>query len=132
MDDIGTCLTPVPACKSIASPNQWLHNMAVMLPTIVSILAGNGLVLTWSSVAILLLCYVVLVRSLRYRRRDTIRSSFRRGARPLSSMTTNEAYAIMSDLQELEFPYSFGKARTISLLKVSGTSTTLEALSHCG
>jgi hypothetical protein len=33
-------------------------------------------------------------------------------------MTTKEAYDIMTQLQELEFPYAFNKARVIALLKV--------------
>ncbi|EKG16658.1 hypothetical protein MPH_06112 [Macrophomina phaseolina MS6] len=38
-------------------------------------------------------------------------------------MTTQESYDIMTQLQELEFPYAMGKARTISLLKAGGIPT---------
>jgi hypothetical protein len=33
-------------------------------------------------------------------------------------MTVTEAHAIMAQLQELEFPYAFAKARRMALLKV--------------
>ena len=69
--------------------------------------------------AVLLCSYVVLVRAHRYRRMEVIRGPFARGKRPLSSMTTKEAHEIIAQLQELEFPSAFAKARRIALLKVS-------------
>lgn len=68
---------------------------------------------------LLLLGYVVVVRKLRFRRRDEIAALFKN--RPLSSMTTQESFDIMKKLQELEFPYSFRKAQKIALLKVGMT-----------
>ncbi|KAL7624942.1 hypothetical protein AAE478_004156 [Parahypoxylon ruwenzoriense] len=70
-----------------------------------------------------LLGYVVLVRFLRYQRADEMARPFGEGKRSLSSMTTDEAHTIMSNLQELEFPSAFTKARTISLLKAGGIPT---------
>ena len=62
--------------------------------------------------------YLLVVRMSRNQRRDYLESSFANAKRPLSSMTTSEAYDIMTQLQELEFPYAFNKARQIALLKV--------------
>ena len=62
--------------------------------------------------------YMILVRILRYKRMVHISAAFVHGGRELSSMTTDEAHEIISQLQELEFPYAFGKARKIALLKV--------------
>ena len=76
-------------------------------------------------VAILVVAYLVLVRSLRYRRANKIVSPFTRGQRPLSSMTTQEAFNIMTQLQALEFPYAINKARSVALLKVTSRTTSL-------
>jgi hypothetical protein len=40
-------------------------------------------------------------------------------------MTTEEAHSIMTQLQQLEFPYAFNKARKIALLKVCLSSLLL-------
>lgn len=76
---------------------------------------------------LLLSTYLLLVRSLRYQRAKNIKFTFEIRRRPLSSMTTKESYEIMTQLQELEFPFAMGKARTISLLKVDTLPLTLEA-----
>jgi hypothetical protein len=39
-------------------------------------------------------------------------------------MTTQEASAIMNQLQSLEFPYAMNKARSIALLKVNSEMPT--------
>ncbi|KAH8668250.1 hypothetical protein BGZ60DRAFT_376511 [Tricladium varicosporioides] len=78
---------------------------------------------TYYSLATVLLAYLFLVRYLRYQRRDRINSSFGSGTRPLSSMTTGEAYNIMTELQQFEFPHAFNKARKIALLKAGGIPT---------
>jgi heme/copper-type cytochrome/quinol oxidase subunit 2 len=67
--------------------------------------------------------YLVLVRLLRYRRANQIASPFSNGRRPLSSMTTQEAFDIMTTLQSLEFPYAMNKARSVALLKASIPTT---------
>lgn len=73
----------------------------------------------WSlTIAIALSSYMALVKLLRYRRMAKIEAPFTLGKRELSSMTIKEAHEIMTQLQELEFPYAFAKARQISLLKV--------------
>ncbi|KAI1390196.1 uncharacterized protein F4822DRAFT_228497 [Hypoxylon trugodes] len=78
----------------------------------------------WSSLAIPIFAgYLLLVRLLRYQRADSISSEFGPGKRPLSSMTTQEAFSIMQQLQQLEFPHSMSKARTVALLKAGGIPT---------
>lgn len=62
--------------------------------------------------------YLTLVRLLRYKRNNRIVSPFAENKRPLSSMTTQEAFEIMTQLQSLEFPYAMNKARSVALLKV--------------
>ncbi|CEN61553.1 hypothetical protein ASPCAL08207 [Aspergillus calidoustus] len=75
-------------------------------------------------VAILgLVGYVALVQVLRYRRMAKIQAPFANGTRPLSSMTVEEAHAIIAQLQELEFPRAFCKARRMALLKAGGIPT---------
>ncbi|CAN9177907.1 unnamed protein product [Alternaria alternata] len=69
------------------------------------------------------LIYLALVRWLRYKRMDRIASPFANGKRPLSSMTTQEAFEIMVQLQALEFPYAMNKARSVALLKAGGIPT---------
>ncbi|KAK2768579.1 hypothetical protein FQN54_000435 [Arachnomyces sp. PD_36] len=80
----------------------------------------NNSGLTAAVVLVALTSYMVLVRRLRYRRMMKIEAPFAPGKRRLSSMTVKEAHEIMTELQELEFPYSFAKARTIALLKSGG------------
>ncbi|KAL6912554.1 hypothetical protein FSST1_010314 [Fusarium sambucinum] len=72
---------------------------------------------------LLAVCYSVLVQALRYRRKAQIEASFASGKRPLSSMTAKEAYNIITQLQLLEFPYAFEKARKMALLKAGGIPT---------
>jgi hypothetical protein len=66
-----------------------------------------------------LVAYATIVRCLRYRRKAAIEAHFADGKRSLSDMTTKEAHEIIAQLQLLEFPYAFGKARKIALLKVT-------------
>ncbi|KAL5441337.1 hypothetical protein PMIN06_009389 [Paraphaeosphaeria minitans] len=67
--------------------------------------------------------YILLVRYARFRRAKSIASPFADGGRALSSMTTQEASAIMNQLQSLEFPYAMNKARSVALLKAGGIPT---------
>lgn len=69
--------------------------------------------------------YLALVRWLRYKRTNRIASPFADGKRPLSGMTTQEAFEIMTQLQSLEFPYAMNKARSVALLKVCGSTPVL-------
>ncbi|KAJ9426002.1 hypothetical protein QL093DRAFT_2586368 [Fusarium oxysporum] len=62
-------------------------------------------------------------RFLRYRRKIAIEANFTSGKRSLSGMTTKEAHDIIAQLQLLEFPYAFNKARKIALLKAGGIPT---------
>jgi hypothetical protein len=70
------------------------------------------------AIFIALVGYIALAKLLRYRRMAKIEAPFANHRRPLSSMTVTEAHAIMAQLQELEFPYAFAKARRMALLKV--------------
>ncbi|KFY43048.1 hypothetical protein V494_02122 [Pseudogymnoascus sp. VKM F-4513 (FW-928)] len=79
-----------------------------------------------------LLAYLLLVRFLRYRRADKLKYGFGHGGRALSTMTTQEASHIMTQLQELEFPYAFGKARKIALLKAGGIPTMSKLFAATG
>ncbi|OTB08304.1 hypothetical protein M426DRAFT_263555 [Hypoxylon sp. CI-4A] len=74
--------------------------------------------------------YLTLVRHLRYRRKESIEARFL--TRPLSSMTTKEAHEIIAQLQELEFPYAFAKARRIALLKAGGIPTMSKLFAATG
>ena len=67
-------------------------------------------------VGIPLFAYLYIVRRRRYARAHKISRAFE--SRPLSSMTLKEAYAIIEELQTLEFPTAFDKARAYALLKV--------------
>lgn len=71
-----------------------------------------------SLVAMALLSYLILVRNLRYRRMKSIEALFTVDNRALSSMTVEEATKIINNLQRLEFPSAFAKARRMALLKV--------------
>lgn len=74
----------------------------------------------YTLVALAISSYLILVRCLRYRRAEKIRAGWGDGPgkRPLSSMSGEDAFKILLELQELEFPASFHKARAVALLKV--------------
>jgi hypothetical protein len=67
---------------------------------------------------IVAIAYMLLVRAVRFRRATSMQAAFGPGKRSLSSMTRKEAFDIMTQLQELEFPSAMAKARTLALLKV--------------
>lgn len=71
-----------------------------------------------AAVAIGILSYLLLIRSMRYRRMENLQRPFKHDQRPLSSMTAEEAHQIVNCLQRLEFPSAFSKARQMALLKV--------------
>ncbi|CRG92046.1 hypothetical protein PISL3812_09101 [Talaromyces islandicus] len=75
------------------------------------------------AIVLVLIGYIALVGLLRYRRMTRIEAPFTLGKRQLSSMTVKEAHEIIAQLQELEFPYAFAKARQIALLKAGGIPT---------
>lgn len=70
------------------------------------------------TIAIVFISYIALVNLLRYRRMAKIEAPFTAGKKDLSEMTVKEAHDILNQLQELEFPHAFAKARKIALLKV--------------
>lgn len=76
---------------------------------------------TWgyyhSAAAIAVTIYLLMVRGLRYRRMSDIERPFTKGGRPLASMTVEEAHSIVNQLQLLEFPRAFAKARQIAQFK---------------
>lgn len=67
--------------------------------------------------------YLVYIQRYRFKRKDRLSDPFGRNRRDLSSMTLNEAYAIIEELQTLEFPTAFDKARAYALLKVRSVIT---------
>ncbi|GLA63050.1 hypothetical protein AtubIFM54640_004187 [Aspergillus tubingensis] len=79
--------------------------------------------LTTSITILALTIYLTLVQHLRYQRKTAIEAPFTTNKRPLSSMTIEEAHTIITQLQELEFPYAFAKARRMALLKAGGIPT---------
>ncbi|KAK2939766.1 hypothetical protein FoTM2_002986 [Fusarium oxysporum f. sp. vasinfectum] len=85
------------------------------------LLINNGYMLFMALFA--LAAYATRVRFLRYRRKIAIEANFTSGKRSLSGMTTKEAHDIIAQLQLLEFPYAFNKARKIALLKAGGIPT---------
>jgi hypothetical protein len=84
--------------------------------------ATGLLYILWSkhrvTIAIVFVSYIALVNLLRYRRMAKIEAPFTAGKKDLSEMTVKEAHDILNQLQELEFPHTFAKARKIALLKV--------------
>ena len=70
------------------------------------------------TIVIALTSFMALGRLFRYRRMAKIEAPFTNCRRSLSSMTVKEAHAVMAELQEMEFPYAFAKARRMALLKV--------------
>ncbi|KAL4883374.1 hypothetical protein BJY04DRAFT_206350 [Aspergillus karnatakaensis] len=80
----------------------------------------NTLTLTLTLLTTALIYYLTLVHHLRHRRMHRISSPFNKKNRSLSSMTTLEAHKIITQLQELEFPSAFNKARRMALLKAGG------------
>ncbi|KAJ5163901.1 uncharacterized protein N7500_005731 [Penicillium coprophilum] len=75
------------------------------------------------TIVIAFISYIALVGLLRYRRMTRIQAPFAPGKKDLSEMTVKEAHAILTELQELEFPHAFAKARKIALLKAGGIPT---------
>lgn len=80
----------------------------------------------------LALGYMILVRLLRYHRAKEMASPYGDGKRSLSDMTSDDAHAIMKNLQELEFPAAFTKARTVALLKAGGIPTMSKLFAATG
>lgn len=74
----------------------------------------------YTIVALAISSYLLLVRCLRNRRAEKIKAGWGDGPgeRALSSMTGEDAFKILLELQELEFPAAFHKARAVALLKV--------------
>ncbi|KAK1621682.1 hypothetical protein BDP81DRAFT_455992 [Colletotrichum phormii] len=70
-----------------------------------------------TAVIVVIASYVLSVKHVRYRREMHIEAPFTMGGRELSSMTVKESHDIITQLQELEFPYAFSKARKLALLK---------------
>lgn len=76
--------------------------------------------------ALIISSYLLLVRCLRYKRAQKIAAGWGNGPgeRTLSSMTGEDVFKILLELQELEFPSAFHKARAVALLKVQGRPNT--------
>lgn len=72
-----------------------------------------------ASAAAGLALYILLVRALRFRRRDKIVRDYGYPKRTLASMTVDEAYEIHKKLSNLEFPETIKTALFFALFKVS-------------
>lgn len=66
--------------------------------------------------------YLLLVRALRFRRRNQIVRDYGYPKRPLASMTVDEAYKIHRKLGKLEFPETFKTSLFFALFKVRSLS----------
>ncbi|KAK1486340.1 hypothetical protein CTAM01_12221 [Colletotrichum tamarilloi] len=79
-----------------------------------------GKISSWiiaTALTMIIVSHIFIVKQLRYRRMMQIEAPFAKCGRELSSMTVKESHEIITQLQELEFPYSFSKARKLALLK---------------
>lgn len=81
-----------------------------------------------TAMTIISFSYMLSVKQLRYRRKMHIEAPFTKEGRELSSMTVKESHDIITQLQELEFPYAFSKARKLALLKVGYSLSLLKTL----
>jgi hypothetical protein len=81
----------------------------------------------WKSPRVVVLgivvCYLILVRALRYRRRDGLMRAFKRkygscSREALSKMTVEDSWTILKELTELEFPSIFSASVFFALFKV--------------
>ena len=70
----------------------------------------------WALLA--MVSYMVIQRTLRFKRSRELQRSFGFPGRSLSTMTTKEAQAIQSDLGGLEFPAVFQKSLEFALFRV--------------
>ena len=64
-----------------------------------------------------LIIYVSLVRTLRYRWRDKQKAKYQ-NRQSLSSISVNDAWVIVKELVELEFPHMMGLSIGFALYKV--------------
>ena len=69
--------------------------------------------------ALILLLFVPLQRSLRYRRSERMQARYApRGSQDYAELTNDDAQQILKDLTELEFPIFFGFSIVFALFKV--------------
>ena len=101
------------------------HLMYINLP------ASIARVLRWELAVPAFIAYLLLVRSLRFRRRDNLEARYAPSGRAsLASLTNNDAQTILKDLTELEFPKFFGFSIIFALFKVSGNPACRLVLDH--
>lgn len=76
--------------------------------------------------------YLVVVRRLRYRRRDELLKRYPayRDPKSLGRMTLEEAFAIQLPLAELEFPLTFSVSIFFALFKVCSPFGVPDPVSH--
>lgn len=86
---------------------------------------------TWVHGGVVFLGYLILVRALRYRRRDGMAKKFNYPNRAaMAKMTVEEAYDIMEYLSELEFPYIWAMAGFFGFFNVCVPSSPAFRLTH--
>lgn len=75
-----------------------------------------------------LTAYAGLCKVLRFRRQHQLERNYGLGQRPLSTMTTQEAYDIQHTLSDAEFPTLFEKSLQIALFRTYGIPTIAKLL----
>lgn len=80
---------------------------------------GSAISSQGATLMFILFTYLLIVRALRYRRMRRLEQSFGYGTRkPLGDMTLDDAAAILLELSEMEFPFSFLNSTQFALFRV--------------
>ncbi|KAK0642985.1 hypothetical protein B0T16DRAFT_415046 [Cercophora newfieldiana] len=87
--------------------------------------------LSWPQWAIAAFSYLILVRTLRYRRRDKVTRRYPT-RESMATMTLEDAYHIQADLGELEFPFFYNKGLFFGFFKTYGIPTISDLLIKTG
>ena len=74
--------------------------------------------LTWPQWALIASSYLIVIRALRYRRRNKVPHRFPT-REAMATMTVEQAYEIQADLGEMEVPYFFNTGLFFGFFKVS-------------
>ncbi|ERF71138.1 hypothetical protein EPUS_08933 [Endocarpon pusillum Z07020] len=84
---------------------------------------GSAVSSRGATLVFILFTYLLIVRALRYRRMKKLEHSFGYGTRkPLGEMTLDDAAAILLELSEMEFPFSFLNSTQFALFRVRDDS----------
>jgi len=84
-------------------------------------------------IVVVVLGYVVVVKKLRLRRRDSVLRGYHAGGcQSFASMTLDDAFAIQVPLAELEFPFTFSTSIFFALFKTYGIPSISKLLVATG